>query len=207
MKKIYFLMVFTWILLGVSATMPIQNRIDSLKIDSIKKAAILAAEKNKDSVMHANYIKVYQNNPFFNLNEIAEKPTYRLKKAENSNDIIFYAVVGLLLLFGILRSGFSKYFSDFFSFTFKTTLKKNQIKQQLLQNNLPSLLFNLLFFISFSFYVLLLITKLFEYHPLNDWYLFAYLLVGFMIIYVLKFVQLKLIGRMFRFKEITSAYI
>ena len=186
-----------------------QGTVDTISVDTSSIHAGVSTKNlnKKDSIILANIKISYIGNKFYNLTQKAEKPNYSLKVKEKDNDVFFYLVISLLLLFGILRSFFNKYFSDFFSFTFKTTVKRNQIQQQLLQNNLSSLLFNLLFILSFSFYVLLLITKLYGYDIGGIWLILVYVIAGFLGIYFLKFLLLKFIGWAFKESSTTNAYI
>ena len=209
--KISFLLVLITLFCDVTMgyTQATSVVVDTIGRDtSSVNAPVLSNELNKkDSTILANIEIAYKRNTFYDLTKKADKPNYSLKAKEKDHDIFLYLATSLLLLFGILRSFFNKYFSDFFSFTFKTTLKKNQIQQQLLQNNLPSLLFNLLFVLSFSFYVLLIITKLYNYDDSSIWTILAYVIAGFLGIYFLKYLLLKFMGWTFKESSTTNAYI
>ena len=64
------------------------------------------------------------------------------KKTFTGKEYLFYYLVFLLILFGLLRRAFAKYFYDLFRVFFKTTLKQRQTQEQLLQSSLASVLMN-----------------------------------------------------------------
>ena len=66
-------------------------------------------------------------------------------KATSSNDIVFYLLAGLILLVGIIKFFFSRYFTNLFRVFFNTSLRQSQLADQLLQAKLPSLFFNAFF--------------------------------------------------------------
>ena len=70
---------------------------------------------------------------------------------------LFYYILGLSLLFGLLRLSYLRYFNDMFRVFFRTSLRVNQIREQLVQSGLQSLLFNLFFAVAAGTYVYLLI--------------------------------------------------
>jgi hypothetical protein len=80
------------------------------------------------------------------------KPEFVIQQPKQimSKDWLFYYILGLLLLFGVLRLSYPRYFNDLFRFFFRTSLQVNQIKEQLVQSGLQSLLFNIFFAVSFG---------------------------------------------------------
>src|ERR1044071_7973428 len=74
------------------------------------------------------------------------------KKIFVGKEWLFYYLVLLLILFGLLRRAFGKYFYDLFRVFFKTTLKQRQMQEQLLQSSLPSVLMNAFFVITAGLY-------------------------------------------------------
>lgn len=129
------------------------------------------------------------------------------KKFFEGKEILFYSLIVLLLLFALLRNLFPKYFGDLFRLFFRTTLKQRQIKEQLMQTTLPSLVFNLFFVITAAFYIDLLLQH-FNLLPVqNFWLLFFYCFVGLLIIYLLKYIGLKISGWLFNMRDAAESYI
>ena len=129
------------------------------------------------------------------------------KKAFPGKELLFYALIVLLLCFAFLKNIFPKYFSDLFRLFFRTTLKQRQIREQLMQTTFPSLIFNLFFVITAALYIDLLLQH-FNLLPVkNFWLLFLYCITGLSIIYLLKFVGLKISGWLFNMKNAAEAYI
>ena len=122
-------------------------------------------------------------------------------------ELVFYVLVVLLILFGLIRRAFPKYFGDLFRLFFRTTLKQRQIRDQLMQTPLPSLLLNGFFVVSGALYITFLLRH-FQLDPLhNFWLLFFYCCLGLSAAYLVKFIGLKLSGWLFNMKEAANSYI
>ena len=75
------------------------------------------------------------------------------KKVFHGKEYLFYYMIFLFILFGLLRRAFAKYFYDLFRVFFKTTLKQRQTQEQLLQSSLASVFMNSFFVLSAGLYV------------------------------------------------------
>ncbi len=86
-------------------------------------------------------------------------PQFQIEKEKQvlHKEWLFYYILGLSLLFGLLRLSYLRYFNDMFRVFFRTSLRVNQIREQLVQSGLQSLLFNLFFAVAAGTYVYLLI--------------------------------------------------
>jgi hypothetical protein len=86
-------------------------------------------------------------------------PQFQIEKEKQllQKEWLFYYILGLSLLFGLLRLSYLRYFNDMFRVFFRTSLRVNQIREQLVQSGLQSLLFNLFFAVAAGTYVYLLI--------------------------------------------------
>lgn len=120
---------------------------------------------------------------------------------------LFYLLVFLLIVFGLLRKAFPKYFGDLFRLFFRTTMKQRQIKEQMTQTPLPSLLLNVFFVISGGLYITFLFRH-FKLDPVdNFWLLFLYSCLGLSAAYFVKFIGLKVSGWLFNMTEVVDSYI
>jgi hypothetical protein len=122
-------------------------------------------------------------------------------------EIMFYALIGLLLAFAFLRQAFPKYFNDLFRLLFRTTLKQKQIREQLMQTPLPSLVLNIFYVVSAGLYVNIMIHH-FDIAPIsNYWLLYLYCMLGLTVVYLVKFFGLKVAGWLFNVSHVTDTYI
>lgn len=148
---------------------------------------------------------IYQHNPYIQFTQPVKRITSERKW--EGKDGIFYCIVGLLLFFAFIRNGFGRYIRDVFSLFFRTSIRQRQIKEQLMQTPLPSLLLNILFVLSGGLFAALLL----QYYRLGTaidfWYLLVYCLAAIALIYLVKYIMLKLLGWIFGLKETTNAYI
>ncbi len=172
--------------------------------DSVSRRPVMSI--NWDSITIPTSQDLLRMHPYFGFNSAPVAINTGLKQFEGK-EMLFYVLIGYLLMFALLRQAFSKYFTDLFRLFFRTTLKQRQIRDQLIQTPLPSLLFNTFFVLSAGMYINIL---LFYYNvaPIeNFWLLFLYCCMGLSIIYFVKFIGLKLSGWLFSIPEAAEAYI
>jgi hypothetical protein len=129
------------------------------------------------------------------------------RKLHEGKELLFYALIALLLIFALLRNTFAKYFSDLFRLFFRTTLKQRQIRDQLMQTPLPSLLFNVFFVISAGLYADFLLLHFELIGKSEFWLYFIYCCLGLSAIYFVKFMGLKVLGWLFNMQEGANSYI
>lgn len=204
----------------VPAPRPVAAAADSLRRDSLGLAVDTAAFRDtthylppfrRDTIWlaaSANWqapAARYQGQPYFSFTN----PTrYTVSvRAWTGKEAIFYCIVGLLILFALIKNGFYRYIRDLYKTYFRTTIRQRQIKEQLLQSPLPSLLLNAFFLLSTGLFVALV----FEYFRLGEqyafWVLYAYSVLALLVIYAVKFVVLKFIGWILQASDVTDTYI
>jgi hypothetical protein len=150
--------------------------------------------------------QVLRHHPYFKFNV---KPIgFRSDiKQFQGKEMLFYVIIALLMMFALLKLGFVKYFNDLFRVFFRTTLKQRQIKEQLIQTPLPSLVFNAFFVASAGLYADLIL-HYYEFTPVdNFWLLYLYCCIGLSIIYLVKFLGLKICGWLFNMQQAADSYI
>ncbi|MGX5818366.1 DUF4271 domain-containing protein [Chitinophaga lutea] len=144
--------------------------------------------------------------PYMNTGKAAEFDINHFRQAED-RDWLVYLVAGVLLLLGIIRTAYLKYFSDMFRAFFNPTLSQRQLKDQLSQSPFPNFLLNFFFAISLGLYLYLLMFRLDYTTDANAWILIPGLMLLVGIIYLLKFVVLRFCGWLFGNEELIDAYV
>jgi hypothetical protein len=172
--------------------------IDSLKLkDSLRKTdSIRLLQQVADSLQNRSVGK--------------QMPVQILKdgnkKIFTGKEYLFYYLIFLFILFGLLRRAFAKYFYDLFRVFFKTTLKQRQTQEQLLQSSLASVLLNSFFVLSAGLYVNFLL----QYFQLvisdNFWLQYLYCAGALAGIYLVKYIGLKITGWLFNVSNATDSY-
>jgi hypothetical protein len=147
----------------------------------------------------------YTGHPYFTFTN-PTRHTVSIRQWEGK-EAIFYALIGLLIFFALIKNGFYRYIQDLFKIFFRTTMRQRQIKDQLVQSPLPSLLLNLFFLVSIGMFVALLLQHLEIGLHYNFWMLFLYCVLALAAIYGVKFIVLKFIGWALQASEATEAYI
>lgn len=122
-------------------------------------------------------------------------------------EAIFYAVIGLLILFALIKNGFHRYLQDLTKIFFRSTLRQRQIREQLVQSPLPSLLLNVFFLVSTGFFLTLILQHAGLGTRIDFWMLFLYLEGALVVIYGAKFLSLKFIGWALQVRDAADAYI
>ena len=118
------------------------------------------------------------------------------KFALPDKDVLFYAVIGLLFLYGFIIQIAPQYIGKLFSQFSQSSLRMLQNREQLLQNSLASFIMNIGFVMSFSLLATLII---FNAHllPIQFWEGFLYMCLFFLGLYVGKFICLTIAGYIF----------
>jgi hypothetical protein len=147
---------------------------------------------------------IYNHQPYFSFTNPAKRLVQ--KRQWQGKEPLFYSTIALLIFFALVRNNFSRYAGDLFALFFRTTIKQRQLKEQLMQAALPSLLMNVLFFISGALFINLLLVHYGLGRSYPFWILFPYAIVGLAIIYLLKFITLKICGWLFHMTDVTDSY-
>jgi hypothetical protein len=203
----------------------IRNRVDTIKtaavrpvifsdpptIDSFSRRPVVqySWEISKDT---AAFIQVFLRHPYFAF-AVKPGPSHSdIRKKKAGKEVIFYTLLALLFLFALLKQSFAKYFYDLFRVFFRTTLKQRQIREQLMQMPVPSLFFNIFFVASAGLYINFML----HYFQLigdvapggnNFWLLYLYCCAALSLIYLGKFLGLKIAGWLFNMKKAADSYI
>ena len=148
----------------------------------------------------------YTRSPFFAFNSVPVLANSDIKRFEGK-ELIFYTLIGLLLLFAFLKTAFAKYVNDLFRLFFRRTLKQRQITEQLSQTPLPSLIFNVFFIITAGIYLSFILQHYGMESNQNFWLLTFYCSTGLGIMYLLKFLSLKFTGWVLNLSPATDSYI
>ena len=232
-NQFYLFRIFYFILfiLSVSVSAIAQNSVDTLpvsvtdtlvlkdstlfKTDSVSPFPISDSISKKpepgDTLWHSVVDmpiqeQVLRHHPYFrfNVKPIAFRSDV---KQFHGKEMLFYVIIALLMVFALLKLGFAKYFNDLFRVFFRTTLKQRQIKEQLIQTPMPSLIFNAFFVASAGLYINLVL-HYYEFTPVNNfWLLYLYCCIGLSVIYLVKFVGLKICGWLFNMQQAADSYV
>lgn len=171
-------------------------RRDTLNIDSLLPRIQLGPQRF-DTL-------VYKRHPFVRFTDPVR--LIITEKEWVGKEAFFYSIIGLLIFFAFIRNSFGRYLQDLARLFFRTTIKQRQVKEQLMAAPLPSLLLNVLFIISGGVYLALV----FEHYGLgrqfNFWLLILYGAAGLTLIYLGKFLVLKIMGWLLRLSDATDAY-
>jgi hypothetical protein len=165
--------------------------VDSLTLDSLRQVQVADSLK-----------KIRQQNQ---VTQIVKKEG--VIKNFTGKEWLFYYFIFMLLMFGLLRRAFSKYFNDLFRVFFKTTLKQRQVREQLLQSPLPSIMMNIFFVLVAGMYINYLLTYFHLSVHEDFWFQYVYCTAAIGAIYMVKYAGLKVAGWLFHVQEAADSYI
>lgn len=183
----------------------LQNPTDSSTVQQLITATdtikTIEALPSVDSVRNVLFHKLVRLNLF-------GKPEFLIEKEKQTiqAEWLFYYIIGLFLLFGLLKLAYFRYFNNLFRVFFKTSLKVNQIREQLVQSGLQSLMFNIFFAVSAGTYIYLLIRHFqisFQISPVLIPIISA-AVIG--VLYVGKYLFLKVSGWLFNISSASDTY-
>jgi hypothetical protein len=147
---------------------------------------------------------IYNRQPYFSFTNATQRMV--TVKSWEDKDAFFYITIALLIYFALVRNGFGRYTKDLFGLFFRTSLKQRQVKEQLMQVPLPSLLLNILFFLSGGLFIKLVLQYLGLGTGYNFWLLLLYCIAGLALVYIVKFITLKICGWLFRLSDAIDIY-
>ena len=173
---------------------------------------LIDSSRLKDSIRVQDSLRMLQQKADSLRKKAAENlPVQILKEGHKKpfigKEYLFYYLVFLLILFGLLRRAFAKYFNDLFRVFFKTTLKQRQTQEQLLQSSLASVLMNSFFVLSAGLYINFLLQHFQLILSDNFWLQYVYCSGGLAAIYIVKYIGLKITGWLFNLSSATDSYI
>jgi hypothetical protein len=130
-----------------------------------------------------------------------------MTRQSNGKEWLFYILATDILLLGIFKVFYSKYFNNIFRVFFNTSLRQNQLTDILLQARLPSLIFNLFFIVNAGIYLWLVINTYSVHVSVTPVVFLLICIAALGIIYVGKFFALKIMGWVTGMAEPADTYI
>lgn len=153
------------------------------------------------------YKTLTDSNFLLNVKGIPAATVISYKKINKETTIYFYITAALLLILGILKTFFPRYFNTLFRVFFNTSLRQNQLTDQLEQAKLPSLIFNIFFILAAGLYLCLILRYYGMQRESELWKLFGLCTVALGFCYFIKFITLRLIGWVTNFMSEAGMYI
>ncbi len=186
--KTYFLL-FIFISFGRNCIGQLRNDSKIIKIDSLQLSDSITTAKTQITFLDT----LLKKNKY--LNTATTPVSLAVKqKTKPGKEFLFYLLGIVILLLALFKVFYTRYFNNIFRVFFNTSLRQNQLKDLLLQARLPSLIFNIFFLISAGLYTWLVLD---HYHMLkqsNNYILIILSILFVTIIYLGKFLSLKIIG-------------
>ncbi len=182
---------------------PVTDSVQVYHTDSLRFSAAKPADF---SHLSQGWMDLLKAQDFFNFTgrairvraELYEPVTY---------DAMFYLLVGMLFYFAIVKFFFSKYLANLLTLFFRASMRQQQLREQVLQSVLPSLLLNTLFIFSCGLYSAFLLRFYQVGNPDRFWLHFLYSAGLLAILYLLKFVILKITGWIFNLNRAVDSYL
>jgi len=174
----------------------LQNPVDSV-------AVVIPKESEYDVYMKELVAK----NVFLKVNKPRRLDVNPLRHYRDL-DWLVYTMGGIVLLLGIIRLSYLKYFTDLFRAFLNPTLSQRQLKDQLSQSPFPNFLLNAFFVISLALYIyLMMFRQQYITNTNNAWIVIPGLIVLVAIVYSVKYVMLRFCGWLFGSIELADSYI
>ncbi len=166
-----------------------------------------SAKKPADySNLPINWADLLRSQSFFNF--FGEAVHMRSEKYEReSYDTMFYLLILMLFYFAIVKLFFGKYLANVLTLFFKASMRQQQLREQVLQSPFPSLLLNNLFVISGGLYGAFLLRFYRFGNPDDFWIYFLYCAVLLAVLYLLKYLVIRMIGWIFNISRTAETYL
>jgi hypothetical protein len=230
---LFLIFCFQIILVRAQSTSDSSGQADTLKVpnppsDTVKERAVVrkTVKISRDSVityytdtlrfsavkpmdydhLPLSWMEVLDDQVFFNF---SGKPV-RVRSDRYqpvSYDGMFYLLIILLFYFAIIKLFFGKYLANLLTIFFKASMRQQQLREQVLQSPFPSLLLNLLFVFAGGLYAAFL-TRFYQVgNPDHFWLHFVYGVGILVVLYLLKYVILRVTGWIFNINRAVETYL
>jgi hypothetical protein len=192
---------------ATSPATPVAPATPAAGVSSADSARQQAVVPLKQETAYDLFLKdLTAKNIFLKTNKPSRLDVNKLRVYEDL-DWLVYVMAGVVLLLGIIRLSYLKYFSDLFRAFLNPTLSQRQLKDQLSQSPFPNFLLNSYFVISLALYLYLLMYRQ-QYITSNTaWMAIPGLIALVAIVYGIKYVMLRFCGWLFGSAELADAYI
>jgi hypothetical protein len=177
---------------------PLMYYTDSLRFSATKPPDF--------SQLPISQIELLQSQPFFNFNGKAVH--VRAERYEPSSfEGMFYLLVVMMFYFAVVKLFFGKYLANLMTLFFKASIRQQQLREQVLQSPFPSLLLNILFIFSAGLYAAFLLRYYHYGNPEWFWLHFIYCAGLLAVLYMLKYLVLRITGWIFNINKAVETYL
>jgi hypothetical protein len=190
---------------------PIIRRPAKLPVDTIAvfytDTLRFSAKKPADhSHLAVSWTDLLQSHSFFNF--FGQPVHMRSEKYEGkSYDVMFYVLIVMLFYFALVKLFFGKYLANLLTLFFRASMRQQQLREQVLQSPFPSLLLNVMFVITGGLYGAFLIRFYRFGNPDDFWIYFMYCAVLLAILYLLKYLMIRMTGWIFNISRTAETYL
>jgi hypothetical protein len=185
---------------------PVKALVDSVVIyqtDTLRFSARKPVDFSDMPISRMNMLKTQE---FFNF--LGNPIHVRAERYEPvSYDAMFYLLVGMLFYFAVIKLFFGKYLANLLTLFFRASMRQQQLREQVLQSPFPSILLNVLFVFSGGLYGAYLFRFYHVGNPDRFWLHFLYTAAMLAILYLLKFLILKVTGWIFNLTRTADTYL
>lgn len=122
-----------------------------------------------------------------------------------SKEYLFYSLIGILILFALIKQLFPKYYQNVFKLIFQASFRQKQTREQMMQQVLPALLMNVLFVIVTGLFIALL-AEIRKWLDISFWLLTTYCVTLLALVYIFKYLVIQFMGWVFNAREQASTY-
>jgi hypothetical protein len=185
---------------------PAKTSVDTIVVYHTDTLRFSQRKPTDYSRLNTDWSALLKSHPYYNFfgkgvhagTELYERDSY---------DMMFYLLVLMLFYFAVVKLFFGKYLSNLLTLFFRASMRQQQLREQVLQSPFPSLLLNNLFVISGGLYGAFLLRFYRFGDPGNFWIHFLYCAVLLAVLYLLKFLLLKMTGWIFNISRTAETYL
>jgi hypothetical protein len=185
---------------------PAKLPVDTIVIYTTDTLRFSAKKPSDYNNLPITWIDLLKSQPYFNF--FGQPVHIRSEKYEReSYDSIFYLLILMLFYFALVKLFFSKYLANLLTLFFRASMRQQQLREQVLQAPFPSLLLNNLFVISGGLYGAFLLRFYRFGSPDDFWLFFMYCAVLLAVLYLLKYLLIRLTGWIFNIGRTAETYL
>lgn len=121
------------------------------------------------------------------------------------NDLLFYLLLALVCMLGLIRQVFPKYFQNMFKLLFQASFRQKQTRDQLMQDKPAAILTNILFILVAGLFIAVT-AGYYNWFRIPFWRLSLYCITILALVYVTKYLVISFAGWVFNAREAAGSY-
>lgn len=193
-----------------TVTSQVKDSIDNAIVqpsDTLAEKSILQAEQKPalswlQDTAFMKLLMIFSGNKNIATNNIIISGDMR---QASQNDLLFYSLLALVCMLGLIRQVFPKYFQNMFKLLFQASFRQKQTRDQLMQDKPAAIITNILFILVAGLFIAVT-AGYYSWFSIPFWRLSLYCVTILALVYGTKYLVISFAGWVFNAREAAGSY-